>query len=88
MIEQDQQAGALASLIQGHDALISAFNPGWKNPNLYDEHVRGTSSIIEAVKKAGTLKGEVEIDEVYVVAGHKGQPAAVAQRGGLAGAAD
>ncbi len=34
------------------------------------------------------LAGEVAIDEVYVVAGHKGQPAAVAQRGGLAGAAD
>ncbi len=29
------------------------------------------------------LRGEVEIDEVYVVAGHKGQPAAVAKRGGL-----
>jgi hypothetical protein len=27
-----------------------------------------------------TLAGEVEIDEVYVVAGHKGQPAAVAKR--------
>ncbi len=26
------------------------------------------------------LKGEVEIDEVYVVAGHKGQPAAVVKR--------
>ncbi len=41
------------------------------------------------------LQGEVEpdarassgIDEVYVVAGHKGQPAAVAKRGGLDGAA-
>src|SRR3954447_16711960 len=29
------------------------------------------------------LTGEVEIDEVYVVAGHKGQPAAVAERGRL-----
>jgi transposase-like protein len=28
-----------------------------------------------------TLQGEVEIDEVYVVAGHKGQPAAVAKGG-------
>ncbi len=28
------------------------------------------------------LKGEVEIDEVYVVAGHKGQPEEVAKRGG------
>ena len=27
------------------------------------------------------LRGEVEIDEVYVVAGHKGHPAAVAKRG-------
>ena len=29
------------------------------------------------------LAGEVEIDEVYVVAGHKGQPVVVAKRGGL-----
>ena len=34
-----------------------------------------------------TLTGEVEIDEVYVVAGHKGQPAEVAKRGGRDGAA-
>jgi hypothetical protein len=33
------------------------------------------------------LAGEVEIDEVYVVAGHKGQPAAVAKRGGSDAAA-
>ncbi len=32
------------------------------------------------------LDGEVEIDEVYVVAGHKGQPAAVAKGGGVAAA--
>ena len=32
------------------------------------------------------LEGEVEIDEVHVVAGHKGQPAAVAKRGGRADA--
>ena len=34
------------------------------------------------------LEGEVEIDEIYVVAGHKGQPAAVAKRGGSDGGAD
>src|SRR4051794_41936682 len=34
-----------------------------------------------------SLSGEVEVDEVYVVAGHKGQPAAVAKRGGRADAA-
>jgi len=31
---------------------------------------------------AARLEGEVEVDEVYVVAGHKGQPAAVAKGGG------
>ena len=33
------------------------------------------------------LEGEVEIDEVYVVAGHKGQPAVVAKGGGRGAAA-
>ena len=37
---------------------------------------------------APTLGGEVEIDEVYVVAGHKGRPASVAKRGALGGVAD
>ena len=36
---------------------------------------------------AAKLEGEVEIDEVYVVAGHKGQPAEVAKRGGRDGVA-
>jgi putative NADH-flavin reductase len=44
---------SLAGLIEGNDALISAFNPRWKNPNLHDDQVRGTKSIIAAVKKAG-----------------------------------
>ncbi len=43
----------LAASIHGLDALMSAFNPGWKNPNLYQDQVRGTASIIAAVKKAG-----------------------------------
>jgi putative NADH-flavin reductase len=50
-------SGPLASLIAGNDALISAFNPGWTpgtaRPEMYDEQVRGTKSIIAAVKKAG-----------------------------------
>ncbi len=45
--------GHLATLIQGHDAIINAFNPGWKNPNLYTDQVRGTTSILAAVKTAG-----------------------------------
>jgi putative NADH-flavin reductase len=44
---------SLAMLIRGNEAIISSFNPGWKNPNLYDDQVRGTASIIAAIKKAG-----------------------------------
>jgi putative NADH-flavin reductase len=43
----------LAIAIRDHDAIISAFNPGWKNPSLYNDQVRGTTSIISAVKTAG-----------------------------------
>jgi putative NADH-flavin reductase len=43
---------ALAAVIVGYDALISAFNPGWKDPNLYVDQVRGTTSILKAVKSA------------------------------------
>jgi hypothetical protein len=34
-----------------------------------------------------SLAGEVEIDEVYIVAGHQGQPAELAKRGGADDAA-
>lgn len=51
---------SLAISIAGHDALISAFNPGWTpgtpRPEMYDEQVRGTNSIIAAVKSAGVKR--------------------------------
>jgi putative NADH-flavin reductase len=43
----------LAKTLHGHEAIISAFNPGWKNPNLYNDQVRGTESIIVAFGNAG-----------------------------------
>jgi uncharacterized protein len=43
----------LAEFLRGHDAVISAFNPGWKNPYLYDDQVKGTASILAAIEKAG-----------------------------------
>ena len=49
------------------------------------EQLRGG---LVAKAPAALLAGEVEIDEVYVVAGHKGQPVAVAKGGGLDAAAD
>ena len=48
------------------------------------EQLRGG---LVAKAPAVTLHGEVEVDEVYVVAGHKGQPKEVAKGGGLGDAA-
>jgi putative NADH-flavin reductase len=42
----------LANTLHGHEAIISAFNPGWKNPNLYNDQVRGTECIIAALRSA------------------------------------
>lgn len=43
----------LAEVLKNNDAVISAYNPGWTNPNIYDDTIKGYQSIIEAVKKAG-----------------------------------
>lgn len=43
-------------LVTGHDAVISAFNPGWSNPDIYNQQVRGARSIINGVKKAGVKR--------------------------------
>lgn len=38
---------------EGADAVISAFNPGWENPNIYEETIEVYLTIIDGVKKAG-----------------------------------
>lgn len=43
----------VARLVAGHDAVISAFNPGWTNPDIYSLQVKGTRAIIAGVKEAG-----------------------------------
>jgi len=49
-------AEEVARLVAGHDAVISDFNPGWSNPNIYDLQVKGTQSIINGVKQAGVKR--------------------------------
>ena len=46
----------LAGLIAGHDAVISAFNPGWKDPEIYEHQIKGARAIIDAVKQAGVKR--------------------------------
>ncbi|HEY1131545.1 MAG TPA: NAD(P)-dependent oxidoreductase [Roseateles sp.] len=43
----------LAAEIKGVDAIVSAFNAGWSNPNLYDDFLRGSDAIADAARQAG-----------------------------------
>jgi putative NADH-flavin reductase len=51
-----QNEDEVARLVAGHDAVISAFNPGWSNPDIYSQQVKGTQAIISGVKKAGVKR--------------------------------
>ena len=54
-------ADDVARLVAGHEAVISAFNPGWSNPDIYNQQVKGAGSIINGVEegwcKATPLRG-------------------------------
>jgi len=43
---------SVPELISGVDIVISAYNPGWTNPNIAEETTRAYNSIISGVKKA------------------------------------
>ena len=47
---------SLAIVLKGHDAVVSAYNAGWTNPNLYDDFVQGSEAIQQAVKQAGVKR--------------------------------
>lgn len=44
---------ALADALKGNDVVISAFNAGWSNPNLYDDFMTGSRHIETAFEKTG-----------------------------------
>ena len=46
----------LAKIISGKDVVISAYNAGWTNPNIYDDFMRGSKAIQQAVKKSGVKR--------------------------------
>lgn len=46
----------LTDLLCAEDTIISAYNPGWANPNIYDETLKGYPSIIKASKNAGVKR--------------------------------
>lgn len=46
----------LAEILAGHDAVVSTFNSGWTNPNIYDDFIHGSEAIQAATKKAGVKR--------------------------------
>ncbi len=47
---------ALVAACKGKDAVISAYNPGWGNPEIYAETLRNYPLILEAVREAGVKR--------------------------------
>ena len=46
----------LAEILKGNDAVISAFNPGWTNPNIFEDFLKGAESIEKAVEESGVKR--------------------------------
>lgn len=46
----------LTEAIKGSDVVISAYNPGWSNPDIYSEFLEGAESIQKAAKKSGVKR--------------------------------
>ncbi|MGM9478818.1 NAD(P)-dependent oxidoreductase [Pedobacter sp. GSP4] len=66
----------LAEILKGADAVVSAFNAGWANPNLYNDTITGAEAIQAAVKASGVERyifiggaGTLQIDGHQLVDG-------------------
>src|SRR5699024_8870165 len=74
----------LAQAVSGSDVVISAFNPGWTNPNIYDEFLEGSNAIQQAVKDSGVKRlivvggaGSLYLDQNTKVIDDPNFPAAI-----------
>jgi hypothetical protein len=52
----DALAEDLSPLLKGSDAVVSAYNAGWTNPNLYDDFMKGSKAIQQSVKASGVKR--------------------------------
>ena len=48
----DVHAASFGQLLQGFDAVVSAFNAGWSNPNIGADYASGAAAIVAAAKVA------------------------------------
>jgi putative NADH-flavin reductase len=52
----------VTTAVKGNDVVISAYNPGWANPDIYNEAIKGAKSIQAGVKASG-------IKRLFVIGG-------------------
>jgi putative NADH-flavin reductase len=53
VVKADVLKDKVDELVKGHDAVISAYNGGWDNPDIYSTGIKGTKAIISGVKRSG-----------------------------------
>ncbi len=51
-----EESDKLTEACRGIDTVISAYNPGWTNPNMYEDTLRVYPKILQAVKAAGVRR--------------------------------
>ena len=56
IVKADILRDKVDQLVKDHDAVISAYNPGWDNPDIYNEQIKGSRAIISGVKKSGVKR--------------------------------
>jgi len=47
---------AICAAVRGHNAVVSAFNPGWHDPDLYEKFMRGSAAIVRGVAASGVKR--------------------------------
>ena len=57
-------AEEVTATVAGNDVVVSTYNPGWTNPNIYAEFLQGAQAIQEGAKRAGVSR--------YIIVGGAG----------------
>lgn len=50
------QSAEVAHAVEGADAVVSAYNPGWQEPRIHDLFLQGTRAILDGVKRSGVKR--------------------------------
>lgn len=54
-----EDTSSMIEVLKGTDAVISAYNPGWSNPNMYEDTLRVYPKILNEVKASGVKRLQI-----------------------------